>query len=486
MIIFMFVMFIGFNNALHLYELFRGFGFKSCYVSDEVWYVSSARNILYKIFGYDSIRVNSSAGSLYTVVLDKPFNTSILNGVSGQLCFSLVEDEYRGSLVARVTVVKDNRSFTRSLYVGGLNAVYVSLKKNCSINDVVRDFNRLNYSVLDVIPGWALPDKGGINEYFNLEHPPLGKYFIMLSIVLLGDNPASWRIPSIVSTALIYSFSYLITYEILRVFLRGKHAVLLSLITPIIMYFDNTYHTVGVLAMLDPFLAVFTVVGVYVFIKYPYTSLKTSVARTVLFSLAGLIKFSGLFIAPAEFIEGFFQRGDILYKLRHAFGTLLRYYVVFPLLLILFSVPFINYYGFQKWFQASIVDAIHWHLSTKSIGSISSSPIDWLLGRQSFTLWINPVNHQPVKCMGLPIVYLCGFILGIITMPWTIRIDKLRKLLLSYYSIWTMYLTLYIIGNHSLWSFYIIHFSALPTIILTTITAYLTIKIQKHIKQKTA
>ena len=98
---------------------------------------------------------------------------------------------------------------------------------------------------------------------------------------------------------------YFITREILLELMNRKYAVITAFITPIIMFFDNIYHTVGILAMLDPCLAMFTLLGAYIYIKYPYAKSSSMIARTILFSLAGLVKFSGLFIIPADIIEGF-------------------------------------------------------------------------------------------------------------------------------------------------------------------------------------
>ncbi|GBF09557.1 conserved hypothetical protein, partial [Aeropyrum pernix] len=40
-------------------------------------------------------------------------------------------------------------------------------------------------------------------NYYNAEHPPLGKYIIALSMLLCGDRPLCWRLPSIVEAGLI-------------------------------------------------------------------------------------------------------------------------------------------------------------------------------------------------------------------------------------------------------------------------------------------
>lgn len=472
--------------------IYQEFGYKEyheAYVSDEVWYVPASRNLLVKVFGISSLRTNDSAHRYYTIVFEDKPNSTIVDSVFKGSCFSVVDDNYSGCFLGNVTVFFDNASSSiMTVCVGsGLNAVYVRGSMNCSVDSLISLLDNRGFRVVDIVPGWALPDKKDINDYFNLEHPPLGKYIIGLSLVLFGDYPFAWRVSSILATTLVFVLAYLITIEVLKSIVSEDKAKWISIVVPFIMFFDNAYHTIGILAMLDPFLSLFTLLGVYLFVKYPYAELKHSLLRTTVFSLAGLVKYSGLFIVPAEFLEGLFLKGNKLFRIRNSFLALLRYYAVYPVLLILFSLPLIGYFGFEEWFKLSIINAFRWHLSTKTppgAGPISSSPIDWLLGANSFTLWIDPITGQAVRCTGLPIVYLTGFILSLTATPWIIKLEKYRRLVLSFYSIWGMYMELYLLGNRSLYSFYIIHFTPILTVLTLTILVLLIIKIRVFITEK--
>jgi predicted membrane-bound dolichyl-phosphate-mannose-protein mannosyltransferase len=94
------------------YSLYHVFGYKSyrdAYVSDEVWYVSSSRNILVKVFKVTNLGTNVSNMYFYTVVFkDKPNITTVMNTLMNSSCF-IVEDNYMGSIPARVTVFSGNK-----------------------------------------------------------------------------------------------------------------------------------------------------------------------------------------------------------------------------------------------------------------------------------------------------------------------------------------------------------------------------------------
>ncbi|HIQ03777.1 MAG TPA: phospholipid carrier-dependent glycosyltransferase [Desulfurococcales archaeon] len=105
---------------------------------------------------------------------------------------------------------------------------------------------------------YRIPPKYVITNYLNLEHPPLGKYIIILSLLLLGDNPISWRIPGIIMGTCILLLVYSIGRKL------GNE--LTGIIATIAVLFDPMINSMSKVAMLDIYLAFFTVLAFYLLI----------------------------------------------------------------------------------------------------------------------------------------------------------------------------------------------------------------------------
>jgi len=453
-------------------------GFHDAYVSDELWYVTGARNILVKIFGVEVLDTRVSSYPRCTLVFKARPSVDLVEKLCSDSACRVLDSGYSGVDYATATISWDNGSTTVLIPVGdGLNAVYIEAYNGLS--GVLEKATGMG--LVDYICGWALPDKAGINNYLNLEHPPLGKYIIALGL-LAGDNPLTWRLPSILATTLLFLLGYLVTLSVLKPLLSEALAYIVATATPVLMLLDNTYFTIGALAMLDPYLSLFTMLGVLLLVRGGYSSLKERLARVVVFSLAGCIKVSGVFTAIGDFVEGFLSSGDTLSRVRNGFSQLLLYFTVYPLTLLLLSAPIIASIGFTQWYNSSITSAIKWHTSTKPSQGAISSPLDWLLGYNSFPLWYDPLKDSYVRCSGLPPLYLATLILGLALLPWILRQDGIRRVWLSYTSILLGYSVLYILGNKSLFSFYIIQFTPVATTTLVALTAYISKTIAgKHV-----
>ncbi|MEL9909517.1 MAG: phospholipid carrier-dependent glycosyltransferase [Desulfurococcus sp.] len=447
--------------------------YRESYVSDEVWYVTSARNILVKLFGVNVLNTWLGDGLRCTLILSGRPNETLVNELCSTDSCRILDSGYTGVEYTYATVTWDGGS-TAMIPVplgSGLNAVYVELYDG--LEPVAEKAGSMGYNITGYICGWALPDKNGLNDYMNLEHPPLGKYIIGLSL-LLGDNPFTWRLPSIISTTLLFLLGYAVTLYILRGITSEPLARLIALATPLLMLTDNSYFTVGALAMLDSFLALFTLLGLYMLVEHGYASLGSRVARVLVFSLAGCVKASGLFAVPGDFIEGLLDKRGALTRVRNGFSQLLLYFTIYPLILLVLSHPFINAMGWSAWFKTSVEGSIKWHTGVKTTSdTIASSPLDWLLGSNSFYMWLDASTGEWVRCSGQPIIYLTALVAGLVFSPWIIKRDELRRVWLLYLSILSGYVILYLIGNKSLYSFYIIHFAPVSTVLLVSITVYM-------------
>jgi Predicted membrane-bound dolichyl-phosphate-mannose-protein mannosyltransferase len=104
--------------------------------------------------------------------------------------------------------------------------------------------------------GYPYPDENGINNYLNLEHPPLAKYIMALAILIGGYEPIIWRIPSL----LLGSFILILAYTIGRK-LQGFYCGIIALI---IAFFDPMLRTMSYVGMLDIYSAFFALLSFYI------------------------------------------------------------------------------------------------------------------------------------------------------------------------------------------------------------------------------
>ncbi|MEM4060130.1 MAG: phospholipid carrier-dependent glycosyltransferase [Pyrobaculum sp.] len=338
------------------------------YISDEVWYVTSARNILHDVF-------KTPAASPYFTV--------------GERCLT------RGSVVVK--------NYTK------IDAVTVEGPVACYIRR-----------------GFPYPDKEGILSYYNLEHPPLAKY-VIAAVEAVRDEPPFWRLPSIA----------LGVGALVLVFLTARKLAgdTWALAAAALIVFDNTFRAMAGIAMLDIYLAFFTALLAYFYVSGRVLAMGAALG------LAASVKYSGAF--PLFGLAYLLARRSIW-----AFASaLLMAISVF----LLVNIPIAGYLGLGRWVE-EILKALSWHTTSRPPGPTASTPLDWLLMRNAFALYINP----DIYASGTP-AYLVALAFALY------RRDDVSILYLSTYGgYWLVYLA----GNHTLYSFYTAHFSPLAHIVL--------------------
>ena len=298
--------------------------------------------------------------------------------------------------------------------------------------------HELKYAV-----GYCYPNAKGILDYTNQEHPPLVKYFIGGVMLTLGDNPEFWRVPSLIAGGLILVFIYLAFLEIYPSAIGG----LLGLIAALLTAIDITFRSLSMVAMLDIFVALFT------YLTYYYVLKGKLLTSSLMLSLGFISKFSGLFPFVPAFIEWL--------RRREMPARVLLYLIYFPIIILLIAaLPFIIKDGFWSWWSASVVGAIHWHLSIKTTGGPPQAmPWDWLIGRNPFILHYtyNSALRKWVPDLiasGNPALYLLTMALSIYIIP---HISKLPDKGTTYdFTIGTyfMYYIIYLLGSKTQYSFY--------------------------------
>lgn len=95
----------------------------------------------------------------------------------------------------------------------------------------------------------------------NLEHPPLGKFFIYSSMHLFGDDPLFWRLPSAIMGGLSIGMIYLIVDLIIKDYFIAFFMALISVFNFMIFVNART-------AILEIFMLAFVLVASYFLIKF--------------------------------------------------------------------------------------------------------------------------------------------------------------------------------------------------------------------------
>lgn len=179
----------------------------------------------------------------------------------------------------------------------------------------------------------------------NLEHPPLGKIIIGMSIRIFGDGPLGWRAPSILFGMMTIILFFKIAQNIFRDHLTAFLVGLLAL-TNIWIYIQSR------IAMLDIFLLFFLLLGIYFYLK---SREKKSFVNDILcfgsFGFATAVKWNAIFIFFPTIIFYFYENRKVATTLILILFSIVLYYLTFiPIYLswklnysiqyIIFELPF--------------------------------------------------------------------------------------------------------------------------------------------------
>jgi len=375
------------------------------YVSDEVWYVDSARNLLREVFGVQPICVNDSGYAFYTIVFkDK----------------SSMQKAYP-TLKALIEAAKGEiiRKYEKSPLIA------IAIPEGVDPNSLVREIQGVEF----IQSGYPFGYAEGIHRYMNYEHPPLMKYFIGASMLLLGDWPLNWRIPSLLMGFAIVIIVYIIGYR-LGGALVGLAASLFSLVDPIL-------RNMSAIAMLDIGLAFFGALSLLMACERRY------ILSAIMVGLAATVKMSGAFLIPALYLAMRLD-GERIDK-----ALIVSLYIPLTVWVIL-NLPLIAHLGIIGWLS-QIEGALRWHTSSRPAGGPPVSlPWEWLYNAHPFYMSYDPGMAATVN----PALYIIGFLA---TIPMVYMASKNRER--AYPSVWLWavfigYILVVVAGNHTLYSFY--------------------------------
>ena len=414
---------ICFITALILTLIFSYVCFKTAldvkgtlnYVSDETWYVNSARNILREVFNIQPVYIDDDGYIHYTIFF-KSFN----------------DRDYSRDEVSRA-LQEVNGAITYEY--SKIPALAVKTLKPLKLGNVEL-----------IQRGHMYSDHEVIENYLNTEHPPLAKYIIGLSMLLLGDKPLSWRIPSIILGSLTILIVYIVAARLTSPFI--------GLTVFIFAFLDPIFRNLSSIAMLEIYVTFFTALSMISALKERYLISALSIG------LAAASKLIGAFSIPALLAYMVLKRGH------PSKAILISIYT--PLIVwISINIPLIAYMGVQQWIL-SIEGGVKWHLTPRPDGPPTSTPWGWFINENPFPLHYSPDLSASVN----PAIYILA-LASLIFTPYLSA--KLRSYLIPplwFTTLFIGYLLAYFMGNRTMYSFYALIFT--PSIyLLTSILIYI-------------
>ena len=292
------------------------------------------------------------------------------------------------------------------------------------------------------------------DNYFNLEHPPLGKYIIASSMVVCGDKPLCWRLPSLIEVSLIPLILY-VTYATVRHPLgplAGSAAALAASADPIL-------HRVGSVALLDPHLAFFTTISLALAVHSRY------VASALFAGLALSVKISGVGTIIGYMLS--------LYKVdsvRRRLTIVLLALALIAFIQVAVHTPLALHFSPQRMVEET-VNAVRWHTTSRPPdGPPYSSPSGWILNVAPFPLTFNPT---PVRAELNTLIHIIAlaYSMYILVIGLLGGLKSYRITAPLYYAGVTLaYWAVYIAGNRTLYSFYAIQLTPLAAATIAELT----------------
>lgn len=278
-------------------------------------------------------------------------------------------------------------------------------------------------------------------DYFNLEHPPLGKYLIALSMELYGDNPIGWRLPGVIEAGLI-------PFIIGSVFwIRSRKTMLSALIAiaaASAAAADPILVLSGSVAMLDIHLAFFLSLSI--------VFLLAGRRRTALImaGLASAAKMSGV-AGVIGIILYDLLGGSLRSRLKHVSEDIVIPFIVYVTVMI----PLIIYFGPMNIVEETL-SALKWHTSSRPPGPPTSTPIGWILNSNPFYYSFHPVVEPATLNTVLHLLALAALIplafIGATS-------EKYRDIIIAplyYTGTLAIYALIWLLGNKTFYSFYAI------------------------------
>ncbi|RLI27412.1 MAG: hypothetical protein DRO52_00255 [Candidatus Hecatellales archaeon] len=385
------------------------------YVSDDVWYVCSARNMLREFWGLQPHAFKNGEAYATILVRDLEGYDRVLEALkaSGEP-YEVLKDDYEKALM------------------GGWGKAFAVLASEEALHRVEEAGGK-------VYIGYPYPDSPGIMSYLNLEHPPLVKYVLALTM-LVDDRPLAWRIPSLLLGSAILILAYLAA--------RKLFGELGGLAAAAFIFTEQTVRAMSMVAMLDIYLSFFTLLALCFALE------GRGLASALTIGLAGSVKLPGFFTLLGLLTSLAGRRRLKLLPLAVGIPVL----VYFAL-----SLPVIQYLGgFKAWVE-ELLGALRWHVTPRPGGPPATDPLGLLFGFNAFPLSFSPPVAAAPNFLLNPMVIPLTFLLAPLALKGVLR--GVGTALAWFWSTYLGYVAVYLAGNTTLYSFYAVQFTPLAAVL---------------------
>lgn len=382
------------------------------YVSDETWYVPSSRNMLREIFKVQPSYVEADGGRHYTIFF---YTFSYINDTEQELN-RILREEYGGYIY-----MKYNKT----------PALAIVVYRPLDVESLKEDFSGMKI----IQSGYPYPDNQGIEDYLNTEHPPLVKYIIGFFMMAFGDRPIVWRTPSIIMGTLTLILICLIVMKL------TDNEILVLLIF-LFAFVDSVFMAMTSIAMLDIYTSFFLTLSAWLALRKNYF------LSSIAIGLSASAKLTGVFPVAALLFLMLIQKAGVIRSIVYSTAVSLATWVSV-------NLPLILKWGLQTWIS-QVEGGLRWHVSSRPEGPPASTPWGWLYNENPFSLNFKPDVIAKVD----PVIYIMALIM-LAFVPYLYWKGRSGYLVPAFWFTFSLlgYSAVYVAGNHTLYSFYVITLS---------------------------
>lgn len=283
-------------------------------------------------------------------------------------------------------------------------------------------------------------------NYWNFEHPPMGKYLTALSMLLFGYKGFRVLLRILVSlTPIILYLGIAYPFDT-----KDNAKIISAIVAGFILLASHIVAVEGSLVLLDSYAFFFGLISMVFalrkkfFISMFFAGLSVSSKETgLVFIVAGIIYFFAV------------SRGKLIDRIVYAIIMILISAVTF----IVTYLPLMTYFGYNI-LPLSINTMIHWDTVSRASGPIASTPIDWVFGVNSMPFSLVMTNTgkvlKGVYASMTPEIEVLAMVLAFYSLVTNFVSKRIPKDVGTIYWLTTFFLFYidYLKGDHTLYSMY--------------------------------